>query len=103
MELRGKQKRYLRAQAHDMRPLFSIGKQGMSQNWLDQLSDAIDKRELFKVNILPNSDVTVAELQAFIEDNSDIQVVQSIGHTLVLFGESKDKDRRHYSTAVKAI
>ncbi|KRN77548.1 YhbY family RNA-binding protein [Weissella minor] len=103
IELRGKQKRYLRASAHDMRPLFSIGKQGLTQNWLDQLSDAIDKRELFKVNILPNSDVTVDELKQFIEENSDIQVVQSIGHTLVLFGESNDKDRRRYSAEVRNI
>ena len=44
ISLRGKQKRYLRASAHDMRPLFSIGKQGLTQNWLDQLEDAINKR-----------------------------------------------------------
>jgi len=103
IELRGKQKRYLRASAHDMTPLFSIGKQGLTEAWLDQLEDAINKRELFKVNIQSNSDVTVDELKAFIEDNVDVQVVQTIGHTLVLFGESADKERRMYSTKVRAI
>ncbi|SCB96746.1 ribosome assembly RNA-binding protein YhbY [Weissella bombi] len=103
ISLRGKQKRYLRASAHDMRPLFSVGKQGLTQNWLDQLNDAINKRELFKVNILANSDVDTDELKAFIEENSDIQVVQTIGHTLVLFGESDEKENRHYSVTVQKI
>ncbi|MCT0042044.1 YhbY family RNA-binding protein [Weissella confusa] len=103
ISLRGKQKHYLRASAHDMRPLFSIGKQGLTQNWLDQLEDAINKRELFKVNILANSDVEVESLKEFIEENTDIQVVQTIGHTLVLFGESADKENRHYSVAVQKI
>jgi RNA-binding protein len=103
ISLRGKQKRFLRAAAHDMRPLFSIGKQGLTQNWLDQLADAINKRELFKVNILANSDVDVDDLKEFIEENTDIQVVQTIGHTLVLFGESEDKEKRDYSARVQKI
>lgn len=103
MTLRGKQKRYLRAQAHDMRPIFALGKQGLTDSWLAQLQTAIDKRELFKVNILPNADVDVATLKAFIEEQSDIQVVQTIGHTLVLFGVSHDQNHRHYSQAVAAI
>lgn len=104
IELRGKQKRYLRASAHDMTPLFSIGKQGLTEAWLEQIEDAINKRELFKVNIQSNSDVSVDELKAFIEENVyDVQIVQTIGHTLVVFGESADKERRHFSTKVRAI
>ncbi|MDR3190251.1 MAG: ribosome assembly RNA-binding protein YhbY [Lactobacillaceae bacterium] len=103
IELRGKQKRWLRAQAHDMKPLFSIGKQGLSEEWLDQLGDALEKRELFKVSILSNSDVEVAELKQAIEANSELQVVQTIGHTLVLFGESSDRENRKYSATVQKI
>ncbi|QEA34268.1 YhbY family RNA-binding protein [Weissella soli] len=101
--LRGKQKRWLRAQAHTMKPLFSVGKQGLTPEWLEQLSAAINKRELFKVNILNNSDVAVDELKTMIEDETGIQVVQTIGHTLVLFGESSEAENRHYSAAVQKI
>ena len=44
MKLKGKQKRYLRAQAHGMRPLFQVGKEGLSANWLAQIEDAIEKQ-----------------------------------------------------------
>ena len=59
-ELRGKQKRYLRSQAHEMRPLFQVGKDGLSANWLKQIEDAIEKRELLKINLLQNTMVEVA-------------------------------------------
>ena len=58
MELRGKQKRFLRAQANHLQPIFAVGKEGLTQNWVDQLDGALDHRELIKVNILKNSDVT---------------------------------------------
>lgn len=103
MELRGKQKRYLRAQAHSLRPMFAIGKEGLSDNWLNQLSGALDKRELIKVNILQNADVTTKQVQQFIEDNTKIQVVQVIGHVLVLFMVSHDESMRQLSQTVNAI
>ena len=42
MKLKGKQKRYLRSQAHGMRPLFHVGKEGLTANWLKQVEDAIE-------------------------------------------------------------
>ena len=100
MKLKGKQKRYLRAQAHGMRPLFQVGKEGLSANRLAQIEDAI---ELFKVNILQNALVEDEEVIAFIEDNTDIQVVQKIGHVLVLFKQADKRDNRSYSLEVTKL
>lgn len=66
MQLRGKQKRFLRATAHDLRPMFSVGKNGLTETWLDQLSGALDKRELIKVSILQNSDATVEDRKSVV-------------------------------------
>ena len=95
VELRGKQKRYLRSQAHDMRPLFQVGKDGLSDNWLKQIEDAIEKRELLKINLLQNTMVEVAEVKEFIENNSQIKVVQTIGHVLVLYRRLRKKSIGH--------
>ncbi|MBD7895636.1 MULTISPECIES: ribosome assembly RNA-binding protein YhbY [Limosilactobacillus] len=103
MELRGKQKRFLRAQANHLQPIFAVGKEGLTQNWVDQLDGALDRRELIKVNILQNADVTTKEVQHFIESQTEIQVVQIIGRVLVLFKESKNKDARELSSKVKKI
>ncbi|EEJ39873.1 ribosome assembly RNA-binding protein YhbY [Limosilactobacillus vaginalis] len=103
MKLRGKQKRFLRAQANHLQPIFAVGKEGLTQNWVDQLDGALDRRELIKVNILQNSDVTPKEVQHFIESQTEIQVVQIIGRVLVLFKVSANKDARELSSRVKKI
>lgn len=103
MELRGKQKRFLRAQANHLQPIFAVGKEGLTDNWLNQLDGALDRRELIKVNILQNADVTTKEVQDFIESQTDIQVVQTIGRVLVLFKVSANKDARDLSAKVKKI
>lgn len=103
MKLRGKQKRFLRAQANHLQPIFAVGKEGLTQNWVDQLDGALDRRELIKVNILQNSDVTPKEVQHFIESQTEIQVVQIIGRVLVLFKVSVNKDARELSSRVKKI
>lgn len=103
MKLRGKQKRFLRARANYLQPLFAVGKEGLTDNWLAQLDGALDRRELIKVNILQNSTVTTAEVKDFIEERTDIQVVQTIGRVLVLFKVSANKDLRDLSKQVAAI
>lgn len=103
MELRGKQKRFLRAQANHLQPIFAVGEEGLTQNWVDQLDGALDHRELIKVNILQNSDVTPKDVQHFIESQTEIQVVQIIGRVLVLFKVSANKDARELSSRVKKI
>ena len=103
MQLRGKQKRFLRAQANHLQPIFAVGKEGLTKQWPAQLDGALVRRELIKVNILQNADVTTAELKDFIEQNTDIQVVQSIGRVLVLFKVSANKDLRDLSDRVARI
>lgn len=103
MNLRGKQKRFLRARANHLQPLFAVGKEGLTANWLAQLDGALDRRELIKVNILQNADVTTDEVKDFIEGQTDIQVVQTIGRVLSLFKVSANKDMRHLSDQVKKI
>lgn len=103
MKLRGKQKRYLRAQANHFQPIFSVGKNGLTPEWLAQLAGALNRRELIKVNILQNADVTTADVKEYIETHSDIQVVQTIGRVVLLFKESDQPELRNVSLRVKKI
>ncbi|KQL53480.1 RNA-binding protein [Heyndrickxia shackletonii] len=88
--LTGKQKRFLRSQAHHLNPIFQVGKGGVNENMIKQISDALEARELFKVSVLQNCDVdrdTVAEQLA---KGAKAEVVQIIGNTIVLYKESKE-------------
>ena len=50
-----KQRAYLRSLANSIDPIFQIGKAGLSENLLKQLDDAIEARELIKINVLESS------------------------------------------------
>lgn len=103
MKLRGKQKRYLRSEAHHLKSIFQIGKDGLSEVWLDEVLKALDKRELLKVNILQNSLVEVEDVKEFIENNSDAQVIQTIGNVLVLFKKSDKAENQKISVKVAEL
>lgn len=103
MRLRGKQKRYLRSQANQMRPRFSIGKQGINQQWLQEIIKVLNRRELVKVRVLANAPVSVKEAQTVIDRNPSIQVVQKIGKTLLLFKVSDQAKHRKISQIVQNI
>lgn len=103
MELTGKQKRFLRASANRMRPIFEIGKNGLSKVWLDEISKALDSRELIKVNIFQNASVTPSDVAEFVMSHSDITVVQKLGKTVVLFKQSSNEDNRALSSRVFSI
>ncbi len=101
--LRGKQKRYLRAHAHAMHPPFSVGKNGLTQAWLEQLTGALENRELIKINLQQSAEVSVDETKAFIEDNTDIQVVQTIGRVLVLYRIATNAENQKISPIVESM
>ncbi len=97
-QLTGKQKRFLRAQAHDMRPVFQIGKHPLTPEVVEEYEDALSKRELMKVQVLQNSSMTAKEAAAFIEEHSEITVVQVIGKVLVLYLPADEEKYQRYST-----
>ena len=61
------------------------------------------QKRLIKVSILQNADETTGDVKEFIEQNSDIQVVQEIGRVLVLFKVSSNPKLRELSQRVKRI
>ena len=98
MDLTGKQKRFLRAEAHEMSPLFQIGKNDINAEMVDEYVDALSKRELMKIQLLQTTSSTPKEVASFIEDQSDITVVQVIGKVLVLYLPAKEEKYQRYST-----
>ncbi len=102
MELSGKQKRYLRSLAVNIRPIVQIGKSGVSNEILTSIRHAADARELIKVNILQNSDETAKDVAAMI-DEMGLNVVQIIGRNVVVFKVSDRKENRKISEDVKKV
>ncbi|GER66968.1 putative RNA-binding protein YqeI [Weizmannia acidilactici] len=88
--LTGKQKRFLRSKAHHLNPIFQVGKGGVNENMVKQVSDALEARELIKISVLQNCEDDKDTVAAELTEGSQAELVQIIGNTIVLYKESKD-------------
>lgn len=88
--LTGKQKRFLRSEAHHLKPIFQVGKVGVNENMINQISDVLEKRELIKVSVLQNclEDKNVVAVE--LSEGAEAEIVQIIGNNIVLYKESTE-------------
>ena len=96
MSLRGKQKRFLRSQAHHLQPIFQIGKGGINSAMIVQIGEALEKRELIKVSLLQNTDEIAEEAAQVLEKEIDCEIVQIIGRVIVLYNLPQKKSIKGY-------
>lgn len=86
--LTGKQKGFLRSEAHHLQPLFQIGKLGLTDAVIAQIEEALEAKELIKVNILQNCGEDKKEIAEKLATRDGLYVVQVIGNILILYKES---------------
>lgn len=84
-----KQRAYLRSMATSIQPIFQVGKGDISDNMTEQISNALEARELIKVKVLENSLYTAREAAEIISEATDAEVVTVIGNKFVLYRESE--------------
>ncbi|WP_102335780.1 ribosome assembly RNA-binding protein YhbY [Salimicrobium jeotgali] len=88
--LTSKQKKHLRKLSHNIQPIFQIGKGGLNSNLVVQIDEALEKRELIKVSILQNSMEEPSVAAEEIAQDTDAEIVQVIGGTIILYRESEE-------------
>lgn len=103
MELRGKQKQFLKKEAHHLQAIFQVGKAGLTDEIVKQIDEALEKRELIKISLLQNTDETTDEVATKIAKELDATVVQEIGKTIIFFRESSQEKNRRISEQVNKI
>lgn len=90
MELTGKQKRYLRSKGHHLKPIFQVGKAGVNDNMVEQINDALEKRELLKVSVLQNCLEDTHIIAEKLARGTNAHIVQIIGHSILLYKRSEN-------------
>lgn len=102
-ELSKTQIKYLRKLSHTEKPLFQMGKQGLTDLFIEQIDQALEKRELIKFHLLQNSDESVDEVAETIAKNIDAIIVQTIGGTAILYRPSTREKHQKISQIVESI
>ena len=88
MELTSKQRAQLRGLANTLDTIVQVGKDGISENLIKQVDDALEARELIKCRVLENSMLTAREACAELSVATRSEGVQVIGTKFVLYRRS---------------
>ncbi len=94
MSLTGKQKNLLRKSAHKLKPVVLVGGSGLTESVLKEIELTLAHHELIKVKISAEEKATKRQMINEIQLKTRAEIVQTIGHTLVLF---KPSDAKKYS------
>jgi RNA-binding protein len=88
-----KQRAYLKGLAMTMEPIYQIGKSSLTPEITEGVSEALEARELVKINVLKNCLDDPNEIAQILSERTHSQVVQVIGKKIVLYRESKEKKK----------
>ncbi len=89
-----KERAKLKSQAMTIECIFQIGKSGLSTQSVDAIKDALEARELIKINVLKNCDDDIKELAGVLAERTGSSVVQVIGRKVVLYKKNTKKDKK---------
>lgn len=101
-----KERAYLKGLAMNIDPIFQIGKSGVTPELIQAIDEALEKRELIKINVLKNCMEDGGQAAITIAERTHSQVVQVIGKKIVLYRKAtkkpEKKDAKSKQTTGKA-
>ena len=91
--LSSSERKYLRSQAHHLEPVVLIGKNGIKDGTIKSINKVLQTRELIKIKFREFKDEKLS-LSEKITKLTNSQVVGVIGHTVIIFRQNPDSDKR---------
>ncbi|MCL2669423.1 MAG: YhbY family RNA-binding protein [Syntrophaceae bacterium] len=103
-ELKGFQKTYLRGLAHGLKPIVQIGKEGLLPGVIKAVSEGLVCHELIKVKFINFKETEQKKaLSAELAARTGTAAVGMIGHTLILYRQQDDPDKRRIKLPVRQL
>ncbi len=90
----GKQRAYLRKMSHEIEPIFQIGKEGVTDAFIDGVDKALTKREILKVHILETAFLDTKETCNEVAKRLNAEPVQAIGNKFIIYRKSDEEKYR---------
>lgn len=86
--LKPSQRAYLRKMAQTITPIFQVGKNGISDNQIEQLKNALEARELIKIHLLNTAPADKHTIAEEIAKETNSEIVHVIGNKLTIYKRS---------------
>lgn len=90
MSLSNKQKQFLKAKAHELKPVILLGGNGLTEGVMAEIDVALEHHELLKVKVPSIDREEKLAIMAAIVREAKAEKVQIIGHILVLYRKAQE-------------
>ncbi len=91
--LTSKQRATLRSMANSMDPIMQVGKNGIGEELITSVDNALEARELIKMTALETSPYTAREAADALAQATGADVVSVVGRKFILYRASKKKPK----------
>ena len=91
--MNSKQRAFFFFFANNITSIFQVGKNGISENLIKQVDDALEARELIKLNVLETSPDDIEEVANSIAEKTNSTLVQIMGNKITLY-RARKKDSK---------
>jgi RNA-binding protein len=88
--LTGKQKRFLRALGHSLKPVITVGKSEVTEALTKETASALDAQELVKIKLLESCLMDRNEVARLLAEGCGAEVAQILGRTALLYRQAKE-------------
>jgi RNA-binding protein len=99
-KLKGFERTHLRGLAHKLKPVIQIGKNGLTEEVVQSICDALAARELIKVKFNEFKEEK-KPISTEIEMKAKCEMVGMIGNVSIFFREQPDEAKRRIKLPVK--
>jgi len=91
--LTSKERAGLRSEANKLASILHVGKSGVTPELTESLNEALEARELVKIDVLNNCEEDVRDIASKLSERTRSEIVQVIGRKMVFYRKSKKKTR----------
>ena len=92
-KLKGSQKKYLRAQAHHLKPVVMIGAKGSTTQLISSVNAALNDHELIKIKFGEFKEAK-KEISQEIAGKTKSELVDLIGNIAIFYRQNPNPERR---------
>jgi len=100
-KLEKKQKRNLKAQAHDLKPVILIGEKGLTENVHNEIDVALEAHELIKIKAFRAPKEYKEDLSAEITVTNRCELIAIIGNIMIFYRKNPKKVINKVTTQIR--
>ena len=96
MKISQMEKKALKAAGHNLKPVITIGMNGLSESLLLEFEKTIDHHELIKIRVRISDKYSRKELIEELCNKSKSQIISAVGSTAIVFRKNPKSQKKFF-------